>query len=320
MFPSFYFNPSSSLNFNIPIPFRTINCLSLIDDFYSNLIDWLDDKIFYCENNSIFQYNFYLDTYCKIFEDNSVVICSIKAAKQSYSLIIGCSSGTLISLDLKSLKFSKTIPHRGRISTIEIMDNKILTGSRDRKIKLIDLRSKVPEKLYSFHTQEVCGIAVNKDKRFVCTGGNDNKVIVLDFRKDETYYKKLEAHKAAVKALSWSPIYSTKFISGGGTADKTLKQWDINLENSLQQTTVFESQICNLKWLQNNKILATFGYSNDDIKLLDNFRVERIYSGHKNRVIHFAVQEKEEYFASGSGDSKIKVWSIEDKKEEINIR
>lgn len=301
-------------------PFRTVTCQSLADDFYSNLIDWSGDKIFYCENNAVFQYNFYADSYVKIFEDSSISVCSLKCMEQCGVLAVGCSSGILVCLDLSSLKNTRHMLHRGRISAIEIMDNRILTGSRDRKVKMIDFRSKNPEKSYSFHMQEVCGISVNNDKRFVSTGGNDNKVIVLDLRKDETYYKKLEEHRAAVKALSWSPLYSTKFISGGGTADKTLKQWDINLENSLQQSMSFESQVCNVKWLENDKILSTFGYSDDDIKLLSNFQIEKVFSVHKNRVIHFAVDDKEEFFASGSGDSNINIWRIDEKEREILMR
>lgn len=304
----------------IDIPFRSIPCKSLTDDFYSSLIDWTGYKIFYCENNAIFQYNFYTSVCTKIFDDQTIVVCSIKCISQANILAIGCSSGLMVCLDLASLKITKYLLHRGRISALEIVDNRILTGSRDRKVKMIDLRTGTPERIYSFHMQEVCGIAVNRDMRYMCTGGNDNKIIVMDLRKDNTYYKKLEEHKAAVKALSWSPLCSTKFISGGGTADKTLKQWDVSIEQSLERSISFESQVCNLRWLDNGKILSTFGYSNDDIKLLNNFEVEKMYSGHRNRVIHFAVDGKEEYFASGSGDSDINIWQIEKGEREFSIR
>lgn len=301
-------------------PFRTISCQSLADDFYSNLLDWSGKKIFYCENNVIFQYNFHTGESTKVFEDSSVTVCSLKCLSQSECLVVGCSSGILIYVDLNTLKPTRLMLHRGRISALEIMENKILTGSRDRKMKMIDFRSKAPEKCYSFHTQEICGIAVNRDKRYISTGGNDNKVVILDLRRDETCYRRLEDHKAAVKALGWSPLCSTKIISGGGTADKTLKQWDIALKNPLEHSVGFESQVCNVRWLESGKVLSTFGYSNDDVKLLKNFRVERRFSGHRNRVIHFAVDGKEAFFASGSGDAGIKIWRIEVDEGEIMIR
>lgn len=304
----------------IQSPFRTIPCTRVADDFYSEMIDWAGERIFYCENNKLFQYNFYSNTCIKIFDDQSTVICSIKAISQSNSLAIGCSSGALMMLDLKTQKVTRSIVHRGRISALEVMGNTIITGSRDRTVKVIDLRSIKPERSYQFHMQEVCGLSVNKDHRYLSTGGNDNKIFVLDFRKDENYYLKLEDHRAAVKALSWSPLHAMKFVSGGGTADKSIRIWDIQRETPLLQSACFQSQVCNLKWLQSNKILSTFGYSNDDIKLLDNLQVEKVFSGHKNRVIHFAVNDNEEFFVSGSGDSEIKIWKIEERENEIKLR
>ncbi|KAM0680229.1 hypothetical protein GINT2_001614 [Glugoides intestinalis] len=304
----------------VKIPFRTIPCTTVADDFYSEMIDWAGERIFYCENNKVFQYNFYSNTCIKIFDDQSTVICSIKAIRQSNILAIGSVSGTLIMLDLKTEKFTRSTIHRGRISTLDAMGNTIISGSRDRTVKLVDLRSIKAERSYQFHMQEVCGLSVNKDHRYLSTGGNDNKIFVLDLRKDENYYLKLEAHRAAVKALSWSPLHAMKFVSGGGTADKNVNIWDIQREKPLLQSVCFESQVCNLKWLRSNKILSTFGYSNDDIKLLDGLQIEKEFSGHKNRVIHFAVNDDEEFFVSGSGDSEIKIWKIEERENEIKLR
>lgn len=321
-FPEFDFKPSFKYPSysTVESPFRSISCGSLVDDFYSNLIDWSGEYIFYCEENKIFQYNFYNDSSNLIFNEESSSICSIKYLNQNNSLVLGCSSGSLIFLDLNTLKNSKYMAHRGRISTMEILEHRIITGSRDRKVKIIDARIRNPERCYNFHTQEICGVSTNKDGRFLSTGGNDNKIFVIDFRKDDSFYMRMDDHKAAVKALSWSPLNATRFISGGGTADKTLKSWDIKFDEPLQESVSFESQVCNLKWLRNNKILSTFGYSNDDIKLLDGFKIEKKFSGHKNRVIHFAVNDDEELFASGSGDSEIKIWNIEEKSMEIMHR
>jgi len=39
---------------------------------------------------------------------------------------------------------------------------------------------------------------------------------------------KLTDHTAAVKALSWSPHRNCLLATGGGSTDKTIKQWDIS--------------------------------------------------------------------------------------------
>ncbi len=39
---------------------------------------------------------------------------------------------------------------------------------------------------------------------------------------------KFSDHKAAVKALAWSPHSHNTLITGGGTTDKTIKFWNVN--------------------------------------------------------------------------------------------
>jgi len=295
----------------ITSPFRKIDSVSMIDDFYSNLIDWSGEYIFFAVDSSIYFYNFFTETREKIFQSDMNTICSLKCLKQLNLLAIGSSSGIVTYIDLTTLKSSKHLYHRGRISCFATCENKIITGSRDRKSKVIDIRTKMPISTYLFHTQEVCGVSINADQKHLATGGNDNKIFVVDVRNDSTPFIKIEDHKAAVKALSWSPKNSSYFVSGGGTADKTMKVWDINASTPLQRSLNYDSQICNVKWLNNNKILSTFGYSNDDIKLLKNFKIEKRFIGHKNRVIHFAVNDDQSLFVSGSGDSSIKIWEID---------
>lgn len=303
-------------------PLRQINCHSIADDFYSNLIDWSNENIFYCITNNIFSYNFLTSETKNIFYSPGTVITCIKHNKQLDTLCIGTSSGTMCFLDINSAKSSKYLFHKSRIGALETFGSQIVSGSRDKKSKIIDLRSKTVTDTLSFHVQEVCGISMNKSLQNLASGGNDNKIFIFDIRKSAEPILRLNDHKAAVKALSWSPITPSRLVSGGGTADKSIKHWDILATEPLVQSYNFESQICNLKWLANNKILSTFGYSNDDIKLLNNFKVEKKYTGHKNRVIHFSVEKNERFFVSGSGDATIKIWEIDDinQSSDIEIR
>lgn len=302
-------------NLGVIFPIRRINFTSMPDDFYSNLIDWSGENIFYCADDCIYLYNFHTEETFLIhkFADDSV--SSLKFIKQTTTLCVGTLNGFIHYIDICSLKFFKTYTHKGRISCLDTYGNYVVTGSRDRRSKIIDSRSKDPVITTSVHSQEVVGVSVNKEFKYLVSGGNDNKVFVIDLRNTSQELLKLEDHKAAVKALSWSPLSSSRFISGGGTADKTLKVWDIHsrVSSKLLNSISYDSQICNLKWLNNNKILTSFGYSNNDIKLLKDYKIEKRFSGHKNRVIHFSVNDEQNYFVSGSGDSSIKIWEIQKK-------
>lgn len=328
---------------NVYFPIRKITSTSMVDDFYSNLMDWYLDKIFYCADDTVYCYNFHTENISIVNKFQTGVVCSIKCIKQLNILAVGNIDGTVTFFDIFTFKSTKYLYHRGRISCFDTFENNLITGSRDKRSKIIDLRSKMPVSSFSFHSQEVCGISINSENKYIATGGNDNKVFVMDMRKLNIPLIKIEDHKAAVKALSWSPICTSKFVSGGGTADKSIKVWDIhknerhnnisnnfssfsksknNLisENILLKSINYESQICNLKWLNNNKILGSFGYSNNDIKLFKDFMVEKKFSGHKNRVIHFAVDDSQKFFVSGSGDSNIKIWEIEGKDADVDIK
>jgi cell division cycle 20-like protein 1 (cofactor of APC complex) len=72
-------------------------------------------------------------------------------------------------------------------------------------------------------------------------------------------------HKAAVKAIAWSPHRRGLLASGGGTQDRTIKQWNtINLEFVVSQDT--GSQVCNLLFSKNvNELVSTHGYSQNQV-------------------------------------------------------
>ena len=59
------------------------------------------------------------------------------------------------------------------------------------------------------------------------SGSNDNSLIIYDLRIDYPFIKK-NAHKAAVRALSWDLNRWNFLFSGGGTDDKYLRSWNVN--------------------------------------------------------------------------------------------
>lgn len=301
--------------------YLSIPCRNLPDDFYTSLVDWAGESIFFVENNALMAYNLHSKAQLQIYTHDRGTLCSMKSIKQSNTLVLGDSIGSLTFVDLSTFKSITRDCHDRRISALDVLGDKILTGSGDKTCMLVDTKSRGPMKIFKNHVLEVCGVAVNREDRFFCSGGNDNAITVVDFRNESIPLLKLEGHKAAVRALCWSPLHSSKFASGGGTLDKTIKSWDIASGNPLVQSVAFDSQICNVKWLNSNKILSSFGYSDNDIRLLKNLKVEKKYTGHKHRVIHLAIDEKEEFFASGSADTEIKIYEIEKKPyEDVEFR
>lgn len=72
-------------------------------------------------------------------------------------------------------------------------------------------------------------------------------------------------HTAAVKAIAWSPHKRGLLATGGGTQDRTIKQWNTTrLENINSLET--GSQVCNLLFSKNvNELVSTHGYSQNQV-------------------------------------------------------
>lgn len=125
------------------------------------------------------------------------------------------------------------------------------------------------------HKQEVCGLRWNGDANYqtalLASGGNDNKVCIWDLRGSrrpglnvpsgagmgsgsgvstggglgglgghgedgaDTPLWKFHEHTAAVKALAWDPHVSGVLATGGGTADKHIRFWNVLNGNMLAQ-------------------------------------------------------------------------------------
>lgn len=118
--------------------------------------------------------------------------------------------------------------HESRIGAISLASNKLLTGSRDKKIKMFDLRQGTrTSSVYECHDQEVCGLKWSPNGEYFCSGGNDNKFFVYSLKTNVPIIKK--THKAAVKALAWSPNNPNVLATGAGCADRKIRIWDVSL-------------------------------------------------------------------------------------------
>lgn len=135
--------------------------------------------------------------------------------------------------------------HSNRVGSIAWNSSIFSTGSRDKTILHRDMRISAPffNKLIG-HKQEVCGLKWSFDEQQLCSGGNDNKLLVWNPTHNEPVLK-FSDHSAAVKAMAWSPHQHGLLVSGGGTADRTIR-FRNTLTGSTTKIVDAESQVCNL--------------------------------------------------------------------------
>ena len=113
------------------------------------------------------------------------------------------------------------------------------------------------------HTQEVCGLKWSPSGTQLASGSNDNLLNIWDDRYvaanrflppsahaysgHDTALHKLDAHRAAVKALAWCPWQRYLLASGGGTSDRCIRFWNTRTGACLDKVDT-QSQVCALQW------------------------------------------------------------------------
>lgn len=133
----------------------------------------------------------------------------------------------------------------------------------------------------------MCGLKWSPNKEYLASGGNDNQLLIWSLRKNEPVQTHTE-HNAAVKALAWSPHNHGVLVSGGGTADRSLRFWN-TLTGQAMQTVETGSQVCNVAWSKHSsELVSTHGYSFNQVVLWKYPTMQPIVklTGHHYRVLY----------------------------------
>jgi len=202
--------------------------------------------------------------------------------------------------------------HKSRVGCLSWNSNLLSSGSRDRNILNRDLRdSRQYISLLEGHKQEVCGLKWSPDEQMLCSGGNDNKLLVWNPKSSKPVVKYCD-HQAAVKAVAWSPYQHGMLVSGGGTADRTIR-FRNTLTGMTTKVVQAGSQVCCLMFSKvSQELVSTHGYQLNEINLwrLPNFSKVATLTGHTSRVLYLAMSADGSTIVTGAGDETLRFWNI----------
>jgi WD40 repeat protein len=194
-------------------------------------------------------------------------------------------------------------------------ENILYLGSDNASVDFYDLRedSNVCMTLYQHEfNNEVCKIRHSSKNNLLISGGNDNRALLFDLRKN----KILEnfKHKAAVKGLALNEE-ETILFTGGGTFDKHLRLFNIKKLNLMSETPT-DSQITNIEYL-NNTLAVSNGYISNNVVLFRPTDEEipilnkiAVFEKHKKRILYMTKSKSGDFLASLSTDGALKMWKI----------
>lgn len=129
---------------------------------------------------------------------------------------------------------------------------------------------------------------------------------VRDLRTSKILYV-LKGHKDVIQAIAISPNGNTLAT---GSADKTIKLWNLPTGELLQTLTGHTGVIWSLNFTPDGKTLASGG-GDSTIRLwnVQTGKIFRTISGHKDRLFPVVFSPNGTILASGSKDTTIKLWN-----------
>eukprot|EP00053_Salpingoeca_punica_P014940 m.136394 g.136394 ORF g.136394 m.136394 type:complete len:511 (-) comp16585_c0_seq1:600-2132(-) len=297
-------------------PFKVLDAPDLRDDFYLHLVDWSSQNVLCVGLEScVYLWSACTSQVTKLCDmrGEADAVTSVRWMQRGSHLAVGTSSGLVQIWDAQKCKLVRTMTgHTGRVGAISWNGNTFASGSRDRNILLRDVRvSDNSTGRLSAHKQEVCGLEWSPDGLSLASGGNDNKLFVWNVATSSPMHRFSE-HKAAVKAIAWSPHQHGLLASGGGTADQCIRFWN-TLTGQPIQCVDTKSQVCNLAWSKtSNELVSTHGYSQNQVIVWRYPSMTQVatLTGHTTRVLYLAMSPDGQTIVTGAGDETLRFWNV----------
>lgn len=247
------------------VPFKVLDAPYLADDFYLNLVDWSSQNtlgvglgacvyLWSAKNSAI-------TALCDLKPQQDRVT-SLSWTCRGTHIAVGTDRGHVQIWDADHCRKVRTLTgHTSRVGALAWNEHVITSGSRDQSIVHWDVRVPDPAiQTLTAHKQEVCGLRWNTELNQLVSGGNDNRLYVWEGLRPEPLWR-FNGHRAAVKAVAWSPHQAGLLASGGGTADMRLCFWN-TLTGERIGSVHTGSQVCNVAWSKTaNEVVSTHGYS-----------------------------------------------------------
>ncbi|ALC39757.1 fzy [Drosophila busckii] len=301
-------------------PERILDAPDFINDYYLNLMDWSGDNIVAVALGScVYLWNAASGNIEQLSEyEEGDYVCSLSWIQEGQILAIGNSSGAVELWDCSKVKRLRVMDgHSARVGSLVWNSFLVSSGSRDGSIVHHDVRARNHKVgTLNGHTLEVCGLKWSPDFKYLASGGNDNLVNVWSLAGNgvgtatEPLHK-FNEHQAAVRALAWCPWQPTTLASGGGTADRCIKFWNV-CNGTLIKSVDSKSQVCSLLFSRHYKeLISAHGFANNQLTIwkYPTMIKQADLTGHTSRVLQMAMSPDGSTVISAGADETLRLWN-----------
>lgn len=185
--------------------------------------------------------------------------------------------------------------------------NKIICGSHDKNIRIVDFANGKLSEPLSGHTKNALAVTYSPDGKLIASGSMDETIRIWDVATKNTI-KILPGHGGNVFAITFTSD-SKKVISSSN--DNTIRIWDVDSGKTIFNLLGHTKGVSCIALSPDNSYLLSGSYDST-IKLWDVNSGECIYTftGHKDAVNTVTFNPDGTTFASGSSDKTIQIWEI----------
>lgn len=318
-------------------PERILDAPDIINDYYLNLMDWSSSNVVTVALGScVYLWNAGTGSNEELLEfPGNEHACSLSWIQEGNILAIGNNSGAVELWDCVQMKRLRVMDgHGARVGSLAWNSYIVSSGSQDGTIIHHDVRQREHKVgLLSGHSQEVCGLKWSTDTKYLASGGNDNIVNIWPTVSGNPYTSGeplhvFNQHQAAVRALAWCPWQPNVLATGGGTADRCIKFWNVGNGQCINSIDS-QSQVCALLWSKQYKeIISAHGYANNQLTIWKYPSMVRQTDlhGHTARVLQMAMSPDGSTVMSAGADETLRLWNCfspdpnQKKKETQTVR
>lgn len=301
------------------VPECILDAPDIVDDFYINILDWsIKNRVAIALRSSIYLWNPIDGTIEQLVDinknDTNDIITSVRFMDDGTHIAIGTSDNDIQLWNIESKKQIRTMKgHSSRISSLAWNTHILTSGSRDTNIFHHDVRiAKHHFDTLIGHDLEVCNVKWNLQGTLLASGSNDNKCLIWDLKNTSKPILSFNDSCAAIKAIDWCPWQDTIVATGGGSADRHIRFYNVST-NTLIRSIDTQSQVCSLIWSKTEKeILSSHGFAQNQISIWRYPSLSKIIdlSGHTSRVLYTASSPDGTTVATASGDETLRFWKV----------
>ncbi len=185
-------------------------------------------------------------------------IYSIAVNGQGNKIAVGTKHGDIDILDLKKGEVVETYKAgRELIISLDYAETEdiLAAGSYDKSVRLFRKGKSRAYKEFSFFTDTVRGVKLNRQGSMVAAASDDGSVVVYDLKRNKTYKQEIE-EKGEVTSLS-APKSFNFIVTGKGTAFEEERYGIITyMSNKFLYRKLYSFRTSDIIIAENNKIEA----------------------------------------------------------------